>query len=91
IQILYQGSAILKVIETRWAGHVRATNAIYENYTEIVNVLPQVREKCDMKFDAYDIAIATGLQRAIQTPKQNTTVQRDIISRVYANNSKRDE
>ncbi|KAJ6639835.1 Zinc finger MYM-type protein 1, partial [Pseudolycoriella hygida] len=91
IQILYQGSAILKVIETRWAGHVRATNAIYENYTEIVNVLPQVREKCDMKFDADDIAIATGLQRAIQTPKQNTTVQRDIISRVYANNSKRDE
>lgn len=42
IQQLYEGSAILKVIETRWAGHVRATNAVFENYIEIMNVLPQV-------------------------------------------------
>lgn len=42
IQALYQGSAVLKLIETRWAGHVRATNAVFENYTEIVETLSQV-------------------------------------------------
>lgn len=42
IQSLYKGSTILSLIETRWAGHVRAVNAVYENYDEIVNTLPKV-------------------------------------------------
>lgn len=42
IQAMYEGSRILNVIETRWAGHVRATNTIFENYAEVVHTLRNV-------------------------------------------------
>ena len=42
IQSLYKGSPILNLIVTRWAGHVRATNVVYENYDEIIMTLPKV-------------------------------------------------
>lgn len=42
IQSLYKGSTILNLIVTRWAGHVRATNVVYENYDEIIKTLPKV-------------------------------------------------
>lgn len=42
VQSVYGGTSILKLIETRWAGHVRATNVIFDNYTEILDTLTQV-------------------------------------------------
>lgn len=64
IQKLYDGSAILKLIETRWAGHVRSINSIYLNYPEIVSTLPQVKGK---NFDGDDIAEATGILKIMKS------------------------
>lgn len=43
IQSLYAGSAILKLINIRWAGHVRAVNSVSVNYSEIIKTLPKVK------------------------------------------------
>lgn len=81
VQVLYKGKSILKVIDIRWAGHVRATNVIFENLNEIVETLTEVIENnfnlqkerstpsniCQVtgrmghKFNADDIALATGI------------------------------
>lgn len=45
VQSLYEGSPILNLIVTRWAGHVRATNVVYENYDEIIKTLPKVNHQ----------------------------------------------
>lgn len=42
VQNVYNGKSILKLIETRWAGHVRATNVVFENLQNIVDTLLEV-------------------------------------------------
>lgn len=44
IQTLYEGSSILSLIATRWAGHNRSTIAIHDNYDEVINTLSKVSE-----------------------------------------------
>ncbi|KAJ6639881.1 Zinc finger protein, partial [Pseudolycoriella hygida] len=66
IQSLYKGSTILNLVVTRWAGHVGATNVVYENYDEIIETLPQVKSHTSYNFDADDIALSTGILSAIK-------------------------
>ncbi|KAJ6639798.1 Zinc finger MYM-type protein 1 [Pseudolycoriella hygida] len=69
IQSLYKGSTILNLVVTRWAGHVRATNVVYENYDEIIETLPQVKSHTSYNFDADDIAPSTGILSAMKKPE----------------------
>ncbi|KAJ6648887.1 Zinc finger MYM-type protein 1 [Pseudolycoriella hygida] len=69
IQSLYKGSTILHLVVTRWAGHVRATNVVYENYDEIIETLPQVKSHTSYNFDADDIALSTGILSAMKKPE----------------------
>ncbi|KAJ6633795.1 hypothetical protein Bhyg_17358, partial [Pseudolycoriella hygida] len=63
--LLFNGKSILKLIETRWAGHVRATNAVFQNLQIIVDTLSEVIENNARKFDPDDIAMANGIKQAI--------------------------
>ncbi|KAJ6639380.1 Chloride channel protein 2 [Pseudolycoriella hygida] len=63
------GSTILNLVVTRWAGHVRATNVVYENYDEIIETLPQVKSHTSYNFDADDIALSTGILSAMKKPE----------------------
>ncbi|KAJ6644402.1 Zinc finger MYM-type protein 1 [Pseudolycoriella hygida] len=69
IQSLYKGPTILNLVVTRWAGHVRATNVVYENYDEIIETLPQVKSHTSYNFDADDIALSTGILSAMKKPE----------------------
>lgn len=55
----YEGHAILKLIETRWVGHQRATKSIRENYVHMMKTLPQITGAAG--FDGDDVALAAGI------------------------------
>lgn len=44
IKKLYEGTAIKRLIETRWTGHLQSTKAVHSNYVEIVNTLKRVKD-----------------------------------------------
>lgn len=44
MQPLYEGSALISLITTRWSGHNRSTIAVHDNYDEIVNALSEVND-----------------------------------------------
>ncbi|KAJ6639996.1 hypothetical protein Bhyg_12745, partial [Pseudolycoriella hygida] len=58
-----------------WAGHVRATNVVYENYDEIIETLPQVKSHTSYNFDADDIALSTGILSAMKKPEFFNDIQ----------------
>lgn len=71
IKKLYDGSAIKRLIDTRWTGHFQATKAVYQNYSEIVNTLKRVSEdeQNALKLDGDDIAICMGILSVITQKK----------------------
>ncbi|KAJ6642632.1 hypothetical protein Bhyg_07585 [Pseudolycoriella hygida] len=76
-----QGSTILNLVVTRWAGHVRATNVVYENYDEIIETLPQVKSHTSYNFDADDIALSTGILSAMKKPEFGSTILNLVVTR----------
>lgn len=66
VKQIYEGSAISKVIDTRWSGHKRAIDAVYNNYKEIVDTLNNIKSGNESQFDGEDIALAIGIFNAIQ-------------------------
>lgn len=44
VQPLYEGSSLISLVATRWAGHNRSTIAVYDNYDEIIETLSKVSE-----------------------------------------------
>lgn len=44
MQPLYEGTALISLIATRWSGHNRSTIAVHDNYNEIVAALSKVRD-----------------------------------------------
>lgn len=61
----YEGHPILKLIETRWIGHLRATKSILDNYHHIMNTLPKITGAA--KFDGDDVALAAGLYHVMSS------------------------
>lgn len=59
VQMHYEGQAILKLIDTRWVGHLRASKSIFDNYEHIMNTLPNITGANG--FDGDDMALAAGL------------------------------
>lgn len=49
----------MKLIDTRWVGHLRASKSIFENYEHIMNTLPNITG--ENGFDGADMALAAGL------------------------------
>lgn len=69
VKQLYEGTAISRLIVTRWTGHLKATQSVLGNYNEIVTTLPQINRNSKYKFDSEDIALATGILAAIKKLK----------------------
>lgn len=71
VKQLYEGSAIKRLIDTRWTGHFQAVKAIRQNYVAIVNTLGQIKDDKSNKqgLDGDDIAICVGLHSVITKPK----------------------
>lgn len=69
IKQLYEGTAISRLIDTRWTGHLKATQSVLKNYNEIVATLQQVGANSVYNFDSEDIALATGILTAIRKMK----------------------
>lgn len=65
MKLYYEGHSILKLIETRWIGHLRATKSIFENYVHVMNTLPQITAKNG--FDGDDVALAAGLYHVMSS------------------------
>lgn len=65
VQQHYDGHAVLKLIETRWVGHLRVSNSIFENYQHIMNTLLQITGA--KAFDGDDVAIAAGLYHVMRS------------------------
>lgn len=59
VQQHYEGHAVLKLIDTRWVGHLRASNSIFENYLYIMETLPNITAANG--FNGDDVALAAGL------------------------------
>lgn len=68
---MYEGSALKRLIETRWTGHFQATKAIHENYSQIIATLDTVQnDKYNrMKLDGDDIATCIGILSVITQKK----------------------
>lgn len=59
----YEGHSILKLIETRWVGHLRASKSICENYEHIMKTLPQITKNAG--FDSDDESVADGIYNSM--------------------------
>lgn len=59
VQQYYEGHPILKLIDTRWIGHQRASKSIFENYGHMMKTLPQITSAAG--FDGDDVALAAGI------------------------------
>lgn len=70
---VYEGSKLKKLIETRWAGHIKSTVAVYTNYEEIISALDAIRLSTEtenaIKFDGDEIATAGGIYTTATTLK----------------------
>lgn len=71
IKKMYEGTAVKRLIETRWTGHFQSTKAVLENYAEIVSTLEVVEnDKYNrMKLDGDDIATCIGILNVITRKK----------------------
>lgn len=71
IKQLYEGSAVKRLIDTRWTDHYEATKAVRQNYAEIVRTLNRVKnDKSNaIHLDGDDIAICIGIHSVITRPK----------------------
>lgn len=65
----YGGSALKRLIETRWSGHFDSTKNIYKNYSEIVNALLIASKSRKLKCE--DRAVAIGLLSQIGNGEEN--------------------
>lgn len=69
IRQLYEGKAVKRLLDTRWNGHMQATKAVLENYSEIVSTLLLVKNDKPHQIDGDDIATCIGILSVI-TQKQ---------------------
>ena len=57
----YDGSALKRLIETRWSGHYDSVNQVYKNYGDLIQALQMVSKSKSKKLDSEDRALARGL------------------------------
>lgn len=70
VKQLYEGTALKKLIATRWEGHRQTTAAISDNYLQILKCLRDIAENGRSHgLDGDDIAMATGLMACISKPE----------------------
>lgn len=67
IKKLYEGTAVKRLIDTRWSGHLQATKAVLQNYSEIVTTLEKVKDdkSNSIKLDGDDKATCIGILSVI--------------------------
>lgn len=65
VKMHYEGHNILKTIDTRWSGHLRALQSIARNFKDILAALIEINSK--NKFNGEDIALAKGISNVIQS------------------------
>lgn len=71
IKKMYEGSAVKRLIDTRWTGHYQATKAVLANYTDIVSVLKHFQDdqQNTLNLDGDDIATCIGILNVITKKK----------------------
>ena len=52
----YDGSALKRLIETRWSGHYDSVNQVYKNYGDLIQALQMVSKSKSKKLDSEDRA-----------------------------------
>ena len=67
IRKMYEGTAVKRLIDTRWTGHFQATKAVRENYAQIVATLEKVKNDKynQIDLDGDDIATCIGILSVI--------------------------
>lgn len=65
----YAGTNIPRLIEQRWSGHLKATQAISKNYSELLDALNKIKDGNGHNFEADDIVLASGISSAIMDKK----------------------
>lgn len=55
---VYGGTKLKKFIDTRWAGHIKSTVAVHDNYEEIISSLEEIQTSVEngheIKFDSHN-------------------------------------
>lgn len=69
VRQVYEGTNIPQLIEQRWSGHFRAIQAIKKNYVQLVETVTNIKNRSTRKFDAEDIALATGIAHSMTKRK----------------------
>lgn len=69
IRKLYEGKAVKRLLDTRWNGHMQATKAVFQNYSEIVATLQLVKNDRSLQMDGDDIATCIGILSVITQKK----------------------
>lgn len=71
IKKLYEGSALKRLLDTRWTGHYQTTKVVHENYSKIVDTLIKVKNDKNnlLKLDGDDIATCVGILSVITQTK----------------------
>lgn len=65
VKDIYCGSALKRLIDTRWAGHLKATKSVFTNLKYIAKSLSEIKENQSGKFASEDVMLATGLLKTI--------------------------
>lgn len=66
VRKLYEGTAVVRLLDTRWTGHINACTNVLKNFPQIIETLDKIKQRNhEIKFDGDDIALADGIHRAI--------------------------
>lgn len=64
----YAGTNFPRLIE-RWSGHLKSTQAISKNYSELLDALNKIKDGNGRNYEADDIVLASGDSSAIMDKK----------------------
>lgn len=65
----YSGTSIPRLIETRWSGHLYATQSVAKNFQAIFSTLEHVKNSNDKSIEPASVALAAGLYNSMKSQK----------------------
>lgn len=68
---VYEGSALKRLIETRWSGHFESTNHVNKNFGDLIQALKIVSKSRSRSVKSEDRALAIGLLHQLEGDEDN--------------------
>lgn len=65
IRKIYEGKSVVRLLDTRWTGHLKASKAILGSYNSIVATIKRAIDDKKLKIESEDVATCIGLLKII--------------------------